>query len=102
MTLIVAARFNTFDAANAAAQRLMEAGVHEDALNVFYVNPPGAHDAFPVGGDQAADPDARRAPGGCSRPTLRSPCRSRSTSPQGGSVRTPSTLTWTDTGTTLT
>lgn len=64
MTLIVAARFNTFDAANAAAQRLMEAGVHEDALNVFYVNPPGAHDSFPVGGDQAADPDARRAPGG--------------------------------------
>lgn len=62
MSLIIAARFDTFDAANAAAQRLMSAGVHEDALHVFYVNPPGAHDNYPVGGDQAADPGTRRAP----------------------------------------
>ncbi|MFA7668156.1 MAG: hypothetical protein WCX93_02295 [Burkholderiaceae bacterium] len=62
MSLIIAARFDTFDAANAAAQRLMGAGVHEDALHVFYVNPPGAHDSYPVGGDQAADPGTRRAP----------------------------------------
>jgi len=62
MTLIIAARFPTFDAANGAAQRLMQAGVHEDALHVFYVNPPGAHDSYPVGGDQAADPHTRRAP----------------------------------------
>ena len=62
MTLIIAARFSTFDAANAAAQRLMEAGVHEDALHVFYVNPPGAHDTYSMGGDQAADPHARGAP----------------------------------------
>lgn len=62
MTLIVAARFSTFDAANAAALRLMEAGVHEDALHVFYVNPPGAHDIYTLGGDQAVDPDTRGAP----------------------------------------
>lgn len=62
MTLIIAARFPTFDAANAAASRLMDAGVHEDALHVFYVNPPGAHDTYPVGGDQAVDPATRGAP----------------------------------------
>jgi len=62
MTLIIAARFSTFDAANSAAQRLMQAGVHEDAFHVFYVNPPGAHDSYPVGGDQAADPGTLRAP----------------------------------------
>lgn len=62
MTLIIAARFPTFDAANSAAQRLMEAGIHEDALHVFYVNPPGAHDSYPVGGDQAVDPGTRGAP----------------------------------------
>lgn len=62
MSLIIAARFTTFDAASHAARRLMEAGIHEDALHVFYVNPPGAHDHYPVGGDQAADPGTRRAP----------------------------------------
>lgn len=62
MTLIIAARFPTFDAANAAAQRLMQAGVHEDSLHVFFVNPPGAHDSFSMGGDQAADPNTRPAP----------------------------------------
>ena len=62
MSLIIAARYTTFDAANAAAQRLMQAGVHEDALHVFFVNPPGSHDNFPVGGDQAADPNTRPAP----------------------------------------
>lgn len=61
MTLIVAARFSTFDAAGAAARRLMLAGVSEDAIHVFYVNPPGAHDRYPAGGDVAADPGAARA-----------------------------------------
>jgi len=62
MTLIIAARFPTFDVAHAAAQRLMQAGVHESALHVFFVNPPGAHDHYAVGGDQAADPGTRGAP----------------------------------------
>lgn len=62
MTLIIAARFPTFEAANGAAQRLMQEGVSEDALHVFYVNPPGAHDNYPVGGDQAHDPDTKGAP----------------------------------------
>lgn len=62
MTLIIAARFQTFDAASSAAQRLMQAGVNESALHVFYVNPPGAHDNYVVGGDQANDPGTKGAP----------------------------------------
>ncbi|MFT0548300.1 hypothetical protein ACMHYO_18450 [Allopusillimonas ginsengisoli] len=56
MALIVAARFETFDVAQAAAVSLMNAGVSSDALHTFYVNPAGSHDTFPGGGDRAADP----------------------------------------------
>lgn len=62
MTLIIAGRFETFEAANGAAQRLMREGVSEDAMHVFYVNPPGAHDNYPVGGDVGSDPGTRGAP----------------------------------------
>lgn len=58
MSLIVAARFETFDAAELAAGVLMQAGVTHDALHTFYVNPPGTHDRYPLGGDRAADPDS--------------------------------------------
>ena len=61
MSLIVAARFETFDAAEAAAGRLFARGWAEDAVNIFFVNQPGAHAQFPVGGDRAADPDAEGA-----------------------------------------
>ncbi|MGP1615045.1 MAG: hypothetical protein ACTS5Y_08350 [Pollutimonas bauzanensis] len=62
MSLIVAARFETFDAAEKAAAALMDAGVTPDALHTFFVNPPGAHDRYPLGGDMAADPDSEGAP----------------------------------------
>ncbi|VFR34166.1 putative membrane protein [plant metagenome] len=61
MSLIVAARFETFDAAQAAAGKLFAQGWAEDAINIFFVNPPGAHDRYPVGGDRAVDPDAKGA-----------------------------------------
>ncbi|HUH59698.1 MAG TPA: hypothetical protein VL001_06420 [Candidimonas sp.] len=64
MSLIVAARFETFDAAEKAASALARAGVAPDALHTFFVNPAGAHDRYPVGGDRAADPQAKGAPFG--------------------------------------
>ncbi|MEI2414880.1 hypothetical protein V8Z80_01720 [Orrella sp. JC864] len=67
MSLIVAARFDTFDAAEAAAGRFFEKGWPQEALNIFFVNPPGAHARYPVGGDRAADPDARGAQKGAWR-----------------------------------
>lgn len=62
MSLIVAARFETFDAAERAASALMNEGVLHDDLHTFYVNPPGAHARHPLGGDMAADPDSEGAP----------------------------------------
>ncbi len=62
MSLIVAARFDTFDAAERAATALMSEGVASNDLHTFFVNPPGAHDRYPMGGDQAADPDSEGAP----------------------------------------
>jgi hypothetical protein len=64
MSLIVAARFETFDAAEKAASALTQAGVAPDALHTFFVNPAGAHGRYPVGGDRAADPQSKGAPYG--------------------------------------
>lgn len=61
MSLIVAARFQTFDEASEAAQRLRLEGFSEDELHTFYINTAGEHARFPLGGDRVADPDARGA-----------------------------------------
>jgi len=61
MALIVAARFETFDAAQGAAARLLNEGVASDDLHTFFVNPAGSHDRYPLGGDRAEDPDSAGA-----------------------------------------
>jgi len=61
MTLIVAARFETWDSAAIAARKLNAQGISDSALHTFYVNPPGAHDQHAVGGDETADADSRGA-----------------------------------------
>ncbi|HUH87771.1 MAG TPA: hypothetical protein VL003_06925 [Pusillimonas sp.] len=62
MALIIAARFDTFEQAEAAAQALMNHGVTSDDLHTFFVNPAGWHDNYPLGGDRAADPNSKGAP----------------------------------------
>ena len=65
MSLIVAARFDTFEAAeNAAASLMRTTGIQPDDIQLFFVNPAGAHDRHPLGGDRFADPEAVRAPVG--------------------------------------
>lgn len=64
MTTIIAGGFDTFEKAEAALQRLREAGVSEDNLCDFRVNPPGEHDGTPIGGDRDESPGATRAGGG--------------------------------------
>ncbi|MGF6600164.1 S-formylglutathione hydrolase FrmB [Paraburkholderia sp. GAS448] len=59
MSLIVAARFTTFPAAEDAAQRLFNAGFVEEDVTLFFVNPPGQH-----AGDFNTDANAREAPRG--------------------------------------
>lgn len=54
MALIVAARFNTFDAAQLAAGQLMAAGVTADDLFTFYVNPLGSQGTPVLDGDPAS------------------------------------------------
>ncbi|ANN79020.1 hypothetical protein [Bordetella flabilis] len=58
MALIVAARFTTFEQAQAAARALFAQGFAEDDVHIFYVNTAGAHAQYPIGGDRKADPDA--------------------------------------------
>jgi len=59
MSMIVAARFETFDQASIASAHLFREGFTEDDVHTFYTTSPGAHGQFPIGGDQAADPDAK-------------------------------------------
>ncbi|KAA1009688.1 hypothetical protein FVF58_20500 [Paraburkholderia panacisoli] len=64
MSLIVAARFTTFPAAENAAQRLFNAGFVEEDVTLFFVNPVGQHARFRPGGAISADTDARESPKG--------------------------------------
>lgn len=64
MSLIVAARFTTFPAAEDAAQRLFASGFVEEDVTLFFVNPRGQHARHPLGGDVGTDVNAREAPKG--------------------------------------
>ena len=64
MTTIIAGGFETYDGANTAMRRLREAGVSEENLCSFRVNPPGEHDETPIGGDHDESPGAHHAGGG--------------------------------------
>ncbi|PLT18153.1 MULTISPECIES: hypothetical protein [Ralstonia] len=67
MSLIVAARFDTFERAEAAARTLFAERFSEEDVNVFFVNPSGQHAAYPIGGDRNADPGAARAHAGAGK-----------------------------------
>lgn len=67
MSLIVAGRFTTFAEAEAAANRLFEAGFVQEDVTLFFVNPRGQHARFPIGGDRYADPQAALAAKGAGK-----------------------------------
>jgi hypothetical protein len=64
MSLIVAARFTTFPAAESAAERLFRAGFLQEDVSLFFVNPRGQHARFPIGGDENKDAAATDTPKG--------------------------------------
>ncbi len=64
MTTIIAGGFDVYSKTQAALQRLREAGVAEDNLCEFRVNPAGEHDQTPIGGDRDESPGAEHAEGG--------------------------------------
>jgi hypothetical protein len=58
MELIIAGRFPTKGEADAVALAL-EPFVARADICIFHNNPPGQHDAYPIGGDEYRDPGAK-------------------------------------------
>ncbi|WP_321964365.1 hypothetical protein [Paraburkholderia sp. J7] len=54
MSLIVAGRFTTFPAAEAAAEKLYAGGFLEEDVNLFFVNPRGQHARYDMPGTHPA------------------------------------------------
>jgi hypothetical protein len=67
MSLIIAGRFTTFPAAEAAAQRLFARGFVEEDVTLFFVNPGGQHARYPIGGDVHTDAGAAASPKGAGK-----------------------------------
>ena len=70
MDHIVAGAFGDFAAAEAAMHALESEGFAHSQLTSFYLNAPGQHATFPIGGDQDEDREARGAGGGAARGAL--------------------------------
>ncbi len=58
MAHIVAAEFKEFAEAEVALTALREQGFAPSQLTSFYLNAPGQHATFPIGGDRYKDPQA--------------------------------------------
>ncbi|CAN5441760.1 hypothetical protein BH11PSE11_BH11PSE11_30460 [soil metagenome] len=67
MTHIIAGRMQQQDQVEHAISRLIEAGFSEDQITSFYVNPPGQHDMFPLGGYRDKSPGAKESDEGMAR-----------------------------------
>ncbi len=64
MTPIIAGRFEQQTEAEQAVSALRREGFAEDDITMFYVNPPGQHGTFPIGGDREVSPGATHAHSG--------------------------------------
>jgi hypothetical protein len=64
MQTIIAGRVRTQDRADQLMAQLRDRGVALADMQAFYVNQPGQHAQFPIGGDQYADEAAADAPKG--------------------------------------
>ena len=64
MSTIVTGNFQQQDAAERALAALASAGFARDQTTTFFVNPPGQHDLFPIGGDEDESPGTEEAGGG--------------------------------------
>ena len=61
MTDIVAGRLDQQAEAQAAVDRLLQHGFGRGDVSSFFVNPPGQHARYPIGGDRGASPGAKGA-----------------------------------------
>jgi hypothetical protein len=59
MSTIIAGHFQLQDEIANARQALLDAGFAPSRISAFYVNPPGQHGVYELGGDHAVSPGAR-------------------------------------------
>jgi len=64
MTHIIAGRLQQQDQVQQAIHQLMAIGFAENQISSFYLNPPGQHDMYKLGGDRDESPGAKEAGSG--------------------------------------
>ena len=64
MNTLVAGRFIEQAQTDAASEMLAQAGFAQERVAVFFVNAPGQHDQYPIGGDRDESPGTRSAGAG--------------------------------------
>lgn len=64
MTTIITGNFQQQDEARLALSDLAGAGFAAGQTTTFFVNPPGQHDLYPIGGDKDESPGTEDAAGG--------------------------------------
>jgi len=67
MTTIIAGGFDVYSKTQAAVERLRAAGIADENLCEFRVNPPGEHDRTPIGGDHQESAGAQHAESGAAK-----------------------------------
>jgi len=58
VTTIIAGRFQQQAEAAHASEELAQAGLAQDRIAIFFLNPQGQHDMYAIGGDRAMSPGA--------------------------------------------
>lgn len=61
MSTIIAGHFEQQSQVEHVTAALIQAGFSEDHISSFYLNPPGQHDLYPIGGDRDASPGAEKS-----------------------------------------
>lgn len=64
MTQIIAGRFQTSAEAERAVRALTARSIPSDRISIFFVTPPGQHDATPIGGDDQTSEGLEGSGGG--------------------------------------
>ena len=64
MATIITGNFQHQDDARRAWSDLLGAGFGADQMTTFFVNPPGQHDLYPIGGDEDESPGTENAAAG--------------------------------------
>lgn len=67
MKTIIVGRYNQQGKAESSSRELLRAGFPLNEMSLFYVNPEGQHDIYPLGGDEDESPGTHDAKAGAIR-----------------------------------